>query len=83
MPIAPNTSRITAATSSARCRTRCARGRERRLDALAEARAVDVLVPVGLDGADLVQRLVEVRADVADPVLASPAPACGRGARTG
>ena len=46
------------------------RGPERRLDALAEVAPVDGLVAVGLHGADLVQRLVDVRADVADAVLA-------------
>ena len=46
------------------------RGRERGLDALAEAAPVLRLVAVGLHGADLVQRLVDVGADVADAVLA-------------
>ncbi len=42
------------------------------LDALAEARAVHGLVAVGLDRPDFVQRLVDVRADIADAILARP-----------
>ena len=43
---------------------------ERALDARAELAAVLGLVAVGLHGADLVQRLVDVGADVGDAVLA-------------
>ena len=46
------------------------RGRERAFDALAELAPVLVLVAVRLHRADLVQRLVDVGADVADAVLA-------------
>ena len=63
---------ITNATSSRTLRDAAPSRGEGLLDAFAEARAVDRLVPVRLHRADLVQRLVDVRADVADAILARP-----------
>ena len=48
----------------------CNSGRERRLDARCEQRPIVRLVAVGLDRADLVQRFVDVCADLGDAVLA-------------
>ena len=72
MPTAPKTSRITDATSIARCRMRASGRGERRLDARGEPPPVFGLVAVRLDRADLVQRLVHIGAHVADAILACP-----------
>ena len=63
---------MTTATSSARCRTRRFAVANASSTRAGEVLAVDRLVAVRLHRADLVQRLVDVGADVADAVLARP-----------
>ena len=69
-PTAPNTSVITVATSVARWRIRATAVVNAASTRVAEIAPVDRLVTIRLHGADLVQRFVDVGADVADAVLA-------------
>jgi hypothetical protein len=68
-PTAPKASNITSDQERALADA-LGRRRKRLFDALAEARAILHFVPVGLHRADLVQRLVDVDADVGHARLA-------------
>ena len=68
-PTPPNTASITSAISSAFSAIRAIPVSIGRLDALAERAPGVLLVRIRLHGADLVQRLVDVDADVGDAVL--------------